>query len=463
MLAAPASTTPRRLLVGLLLFGLFVLFDIALFGWLIFRSLSQREIERVLLETRHQAEGLAAEIADRADRQGEDLYTAVALERETKTYLDSVLQHRDIVQTIEIRDRDGQVVFRGRSEATIPTQPGANLRLEARELPPQLERRTTERQSTYDLAVPIGDVGTLHIGISQQELAKRIGVLRGELIRQASAIALVTAALLLLAYLAIWWLWRRGRGLEEQAAEAERLAYVGTLASGLAHEIRNPLNSLNLNMQLLEENLGPGDPDGSRSRILALTRSEIGRLERLVTDFLSYARPRPLELTDVAPAELLESTRDVLAGQIQARGVRVSVEDRSQGVWVRVDREQMRQLLLNLTQNALVATEDSGRLPVVTLRATREGSRVALEVADNGVGIPPEEQERVFELFYSTRKGGTGLGLPIVRRIARAHQAELELTTEPGQGTMVRVLLAAVPPRPDEVPLPASLETSPRV
>ena len=446
MQARPGS---RRLLIVASVFGVFVLLDIALFGWLIVRSLSQRELEKVLLETRTEAQGLARRIAGRAQQEGNDLYTAIALERETQTYIDSVLHQRDIVQTVEVRDREGKLIFRSRSEAMVPEPLGqpAPPPTRSRELEPVVEKRSVETLSNYDVAVPIADLGMLHIGISPIELEHRIGLLRADLTRQASLVGGVTVVLLLTAYLLIWWLWRRGQRFEAQAAEAERMAYIGSLASGLAHEIRNPLNSLNLNMQLLEEEEREShSPGASRRRLLGITRSEIQRLERLVSDFLSYARPRPLELERLPAVALLEHCLEVLAGEVEERGVRVEIEDRADGAEVRVDRAQMTQLLLNLAQNALAATHGSGRSPLVRLNCHRHGSRVVLEVIDNGSGIPSKEQEKIFELFYSTRKGGTGLGLAIVQRIARAHDAELAVQSTPGVGTSISVSLPSAGP-----------------
>jgi signal transduction histidine kinase len=309
--------------------------------------------------------------------------------------------------------------------------------------------------------VPIGDLGLLHVGISRGELEERIAVLRRDLTGQASLIGAVTLGLLVTAYLAVWFLWRRGRRLEEQAAEAERLAYVGTLASGLAHEIRNPLNSLSLNMQMLGEELERAAPSSAHHRLLSITRGEIGRLERLVTDFLSYARPRPLELEETPAVALLEHALEVLAGEIQARRARVEVVDHSAGSRVVVDRGQMGQLLLNLAHNALAATEDSGRPPRLRFAARRDGARVILEIDDNGVGIPAADRERIFDVFFSTRKGGTGLGLAIVKRIAQAHGAEVAVHSAPGGGTRVSVALPAAAPgraaaEPLETAAPAS-------
>jgi signal transduction histidine kinase len=464
MVTAPASSTSRRLLIGLTVFGLFVLFDIALFGWLIFRALSQREIERVLLETRTEAESLAQQIAARAERQGKDLFTAVALERETQTYIDSVLRHRDIVRTVEIRDKNGTLVFRDRHQQEIPVAapPPAVLPPRSPELPmqvppdlrpePRTEQRTETSIEVYEvprIEVPIGDLGELQIGISEAELRRRTEVLRQELVRQASWISLATIVLLVSAYGTIWLLLRRGQRLEARAAEAARMAYVGTLASGLAHEIRNPLNSLNLNMQMLEEEIAEHGAPPSGPRLLAITRAEIGRLERLVTDFLAYARPQPLELAEVAAAELLARAREVLAPEAARRGVELEVEDRSGGARFLADREQVHQVLLNFGRNALAATEETP-WPRVRLIAVRHGAEVVLGVEDNGVGVPPEEQGRVFDLFYSTRKGGTGLGLAIVERIVKAHGGRVAVESAPGERTVFSAAFPAAGSGPRE-------------
>jgi signal transduction histidine kinase len=438
----------RRAVIAFTLLGLFILFDLALFGWLIFRSLSEREIERVLLDTREQAEGLADQIADRASTGDRDLFTAVASEQETLSYIDSILQQRDVVQRLEIRDREGLLVYRSVTETTIPAEPGEARAFQESEVQPSFESRTTERENSFDLEsspfdieVAIGELGFVHVGISQTQLQQRVELLRGDLVRLVAAIGAVTLGLLSAAYLAVWWLYRRGRRLEEQAAEAERMAYIGTLASGLAHEIRNPLNSLRLNIQMLEEDLERDEGLGTDRKILAITRSEIARLERLATDFLSYARPRALELEEVKAVDLLRSAREVLASEIEASGSSVTILDRTEGERVRVDRPQMKQLLINLLQNALAAVaseRDAGRIDLV---ARRRGDSVVLEVHDDGPGIPRLEQGKIFDLFYSTRKGGTGLGLAIVKRIAQAHAADLSVSSAPGKGTTISVSL----------------------
>jgi signal transduction histidine kinase len=475
MARAVKTDLSRQLLAASLVFVVLFFAVIALFGWLIFRSLSQREVERVLLETRADAESLARQIERQADRQGKDLYTAVAVEQETQTYIDSILRKRDFVRTVEIRDRNGVLVYQGWNKASLPA--GPPFAAPSPELPgqhpaelpstqPRIEKKTFERSSAIaipNIQVPIGDLGSLQIGISPGELSKRVEVLRGELIRQATLVGVASLVLLAGAYTAVWMLLRRARRLELQAAEAERMAYIGTLASGLAHEIRSPLNSLSLNMQMLEEEIadqGPGTMPTGR-RLLSITRSEIDRLERLATDFLAYAKPRALDLEEMPAVWPLERLREVLAGEIEKRGARVVVEDRSNSAQVRIDPEQIGQLLMNLAQNALAAAEEAGRRPVLTLTAYRRGAGVVLELLDNGIGIPAGQESKIFDLFYSTRKGGTGLGLAIVQRIARAHGGKVSVKSAQGAGTAVSIELPAVTmlepaPRPSLKPSPIS-------
>lgn len=431
----------RRLLLVVSLFGLFVLFDLALFGWLIFRSLSQREVNRVVLETRSEAEELARQIEAEAG-DSEDLYTAMSTVTDAQTYIDSVLIQKEMVQTVEVFDREGRLVFRSVRNELAGEDPeetdewGDNANLERHEV--------VERTPYEEVTVPVGRVGTFVIGLNREAVEARLQVLRGELLRQAGVIGALTVLLFVSGYLLFWKLLRRSQDLEDRAKEAEQLAYVGTLASGLAHEIRSPLNSLNLNMQMLEEELDGGGLTGRR--LMAITRSEISRLEQLVSDFLRYARPRPLQREPVRAVALLEHVREVLRGELLAGGVSVEVIDESGGLVLEVDRGQLNQLLLNLAQNALQAMKKpGGRL---RLSARRDDGSLVLAVRDNGVGLTEEQQQRMFEVFYSTRKGGTGLGLAIAQRIASAHKGRLEVSSEPGEGTTVRLILplASAPP-----------------
>jgi len=429
----PRGSISRRLIGVLVLVALLILCNMALFGWLIFRSLSEQELNRIMSQTRAEAEELAEQLAGEVEAGGDDLLSAIVRRQDTQTYIDRVLSKRETVATVRFYDSDGTMVFENIATTTEVGEP------------PDLPEDAVPFVETgsYFIGVPVGEVGTFVIGLSQPELNRRIRDLRSELIRQSVPIAVLTVVLLLTAYVLILWLVSRSRRLEGRARDAERMAYIGTLASGLAHEIRSPLNSLNLNMQMLEEEDGEEGSPTSRRRLLAITRSEITRLENLVTNFLSYARPRALQVVDVRAVDLLEHLRDVLAVEMQSEGIELTIRDESQAVRVSVDPDQMNQVLLNLARNAIsaVAGRDDAR---IDLRVESLGAEAILVVEDNGDGMSGEQKEKAFDLFYSTRKGGTGLGLAIARRVALAHRGKLEIRSSVGAGTSVRLWLPSI-------------------
>ena len=457
----------RRIVVAVVGLGLFVLLDLALFGFLIFRSLSQRELDRIVLETREEARQVANQIAADAERLGRDLPLAVATNREIRGYIDSNLVKREVVRMVRVLDADGIVVFQQMDRESYGDD-GEITSFESGDLPiddglgglagelgdgdlltadaPRLRTEVFEEEVPYEtVRVPIGDMGTVLIGLRREEIEQRLGLLRQDLVTQASSIVVVTAVVFAGAALLLWVLFRRSRRLEERARESERMAYVGTLASGLAHEIRSPLNSLNLNMQMLEEDLGSASADQS---LLSITRSEITRLEHLVSDFLRYAKPRDADLERVAVAELLQHAASTLAVRAQAEGVELLSFDTTQGAEVMVDREQIQQMLLNLVDNAVQAYPEPDDRPVgeavrVELLAERRGDDVALGVRDHGRGMTDAELQQATEVFYSQRRGGTGLGLAIVERIVRSHQGRLFIDSSPESGTTVWAVLRA--------------------
>lgn len=438
MARSGSSSFSRRLLIASLIFSVLVLLNIALFSWLIFRQLSQREIDRVLVETQGEAQELAQRIQERTVGEN-DLFVVMAFNRELLNYISDQVTQLETVDGIEIYDSSGSLVYRlpADEELGFPQPGDSPLRL-----PGELSESIRGEDGGWEVSEPIGDLGWVRIDVSQVELQQRTAVLRDDLLRTVLWLGAGSLAALISVYVLIWILLSRARRLEEQKVEADRLAYLGTLAAGLAHEIRNPLNSLNLNMQMLGESMTEDRQSGSDHRLLGITSREIGRLERLVTDFLSYARPRPLEVEKIEPVELFETLRQVLSGELKERGAGVEVIDKTDGAEISVDVGQMGQLLLNLVQNALHATEESVRSPHLTLSARlRPDRRLELVVEDNGVGIAAEEIGKVFEIFFSTRKGGTGLGLAVVDRIARAHGATVEVTSTPDRGTRFAVVL----------------------
>jgi signal transduction histidine kinase len=213
-----------------------------------------------------------------------------------------------------------------------------------------------------------------------------------------------------------------------RALRAERLAAVGTLAAGLAHEVRNPLNSALLQLQVLRRRMDrPGASRDTLEPIATLIEDEIRRLERLVTDFLSFARPRPLDLRATDLVELFRSVQDFVAPELEANRVTVEIDVAAALPALHVDPERLRQVLQNLVRNAVEAMASGGRL---TMRARTAGSMIELEIADTGPGFP--EATPVFDAFFTTKPKGTGLGLSIVHRIVSDHGGTLRVRSRPG-------------------------------
>jgi signal transduction histidine kinase len=221
---------------------------------------------------------------------------------------------------------------------------------------------------------------------------------------------------------------------------AERLAAVGTLAAGLAHEVRNPLNSALLQLQVLRRRMERlGTRTETLEPIVVLVEDEIRRLERLVGDFLSFARPRPLELRSTGLRDLFDSVVSFVAPELEAARIAVVLEVSRDLPSLHVDPERLRQVLQNLVRNAVDAMADGGTL---TLRARGEGDLLAIDVADTGPGFP--EETPVFDAFFTTKSKGTGLGLSIVHRIISDHGGTLRVRSQPGD-TCFTICLPLVP------------------
>jgi two-component system sensor histidine kinase HydH len=229
----------------------------------------------------------------------------------------------------------------------------------------------------------------------------------------------------------------------QAAAERDRLAALGQMAAGLAHEIRNPLAGIKGAAQVLEAE----DLEDEAQEMLGVVVREVDRLNLVVTQFLDYARPFVLQR---APDHVNAVATSALV-LLRAQGVPASVrvEDHLAGDLpnIALDRDRLLQVLLNLLQNALQAMPSGGVLTVTTRAAMQRGGQPAVEiaVADTGVGIPPEDVPRLFIPFWTTKDGGTGLGLAISQRIVSAHDGEMDVQSSPGVGStfIVRLPISA--------------------
>ncbi|MBI2388283.1 MAG: HAMP domain-containing histidine kinase [Deltaproteobacteria bacterium] len=229
---------------------------------------------------------------------------------------------------------------------------------------------------------------------------------------------------------------------------------MGTLALGLAHEIRNPLNAAVLQMHLLgkqvDREVASKDARASMRDRVQIVVGEIKRLGRLLTEFLELARPRGLAREAVPIGEVLDSVIELHQAEASMRGVVASrVEQGPKDARVLGDREKLRQVFINLFVNALDATPSGGTVRMTT--RTR-GGRVVIEVHDDGGGIAEADLPRLFDPFFTTKPGGTGLGLSIVRKILEQHGGAVIVRSKAGSGTTVEVELPAAADAPPTLP-----------
>lgn len=422
----------RKYLIVATIFVVALAASFWLFATLLAEQLSRSYLEDVLLSGRAHAE----EIARTAEGK-ESVYQVVEQRRESLDRISDVLARQQVVESVQVYDKHGKLVYQ--MATNIDGITGGFAEQATDLLLPTERENVVETKHEYQIRTPLSNIGTVVVRIPKEALGSRIEDLRRRLLLRAGVAGGVTIAVLMGAVGFIWHLVQRNAELEERRRLNEELAALGTLAANLAHEIRNPLNALSINLELLEEELAdrPAPPEATR-----LARREVNRLARLVNDFLVYARPTPPTLEAVALAPLVEEVAELVRGECDRAGIELRVE--TQPLVVEADRGQLFQVLVNLAQNACQAVAASPR-KVVTLAASTAGHNVILDVADTGPGIPRSDLHRVREAFFSRRKGGTGLGLAIADRIVTSHGGTLMLSNQPEGGLRARIVLPRTP------------------
>jgi len=226
------------------------------------------------------------------------------------------------------------------------------------------------------------------------------------------------------------------------AEQQEKLASLGMLAAGVAHEIRNPLTAIKAWLYLQQKHLKPGTPEYADAQIIGV---EINRLERIVKDFLQFARPSEPQFAVVSAEQPLREVQTLMEPELEKSKIKLALDGTAQAQ-IRIDPQQIKQVLINLIQNA---ADSIGRNGTVTLRARLDEKRlkerqtdvVILEVSDTGKGISPEAEKRLFDPFFTTKDFGTGLGLPIAARIVEKHLGALQYQTQADRGATFGIIL----------------------
>jgi PAS domain S-box-containing protein len=225
--------------------------------------------------------------------------------------------------------------------------------------------------------------------------------------------------------------------INTQLQVSERLAALGRITAGVAHEVKNPLNSMRLWLENLKESL-PKEKDGAARQAVNVLDAEIDRLDAVVKRFLDFSRPMDIRLEATQLAVLLKEVLEIAQPQLQKDNVQVAQLLPIDVPEVYVDRALLKQAVLNLVLNAIEAMPSGGQLRLIL---SRRGEVAEIAVGDTGKGIPPENRQKIFQLFFTTRPGGSGIGLASAFRIVQLHNGSIDFTSEVGRGTTFRIEL----------------------
>ena len=226
------------------------------------------------------------------------------------------------------------------------------------------------------------------------------------------------------------------RKLGRELQTADRLAAISRVSSGVAHEVKNPLNAILLHVEVAKSKLAHGDTEVSPQ--MEIISREILRLDSVVKTFLDFTRPVELKLATVPLQELMGEIVELARPQADASRIRVSVEQQAEGTEVRVDRDLLKQAVLNVVVNAMQAMPEGGDL---RFEAAANEDTAEIRISDTGGGIPPELRDKIFRLYFTTRPEGSGIGLAMTFRIVQLHDGTIDFTSELGKGTTFLIRL----------------------
>jgi signal transduction histidine kinase len=283
-------------------------------------------------------------------------------------------------------------------------------------------------------------MGLIRIGYSSKEIYPLLSQVK-------KSVVLSIFFFLILGVSAIILIWvnqnrhlRKLKEMEDRIQLAERLSSLGHLAAGVAHEIRNPLNAIGMGLQRLKREFPPQE-ESKKEEYLSFTElifKEIRRVNEIIEQFLTLSRPSQLNMKLSSLQDLLKNLGTLLQEEASSQGIQIQAETNSDLPLIKMDNEKLTQAFLNIMKNGMQAMEQGGVLHVETQSFK---DRVEVSFSDSGSGIPPEQMEKIFNYYYTTKEKGVGLGLPIAHRIIEAHGGQLKVESQVGFGTKVTVLL----------------------
>lgn len=418
----------RELIWASALFALIFLTVVGLGAVILIKDLGNKEVFKLLRGYSKELEASLANLPTTETLKG------YQQEKVITTRLNEFLTDKKIFDSYELFDEKGNLVTQQDRLKAGYLVPGANP---TGPQPGQSQIETGNR-IPISVKVPIspGKLGTAILSVSEDVLARQATQFRNEMMAKVLELMGIILLMVGFAYLYVLRLLRISRRIEAEALDQQRLSYLGLLSSGMAHEIKNPLNSIQMNLQMLEEEVTSGSSPAEVAAWITPIQKEIRRLERLVNDFLLFARPLKPVLNPTEVPALLESISQLVSEEARHHGAVLKVEASPDLPPLWTDEGLLRTALLNLVLNAIQAQGGPGQ---ICLKAAALDDHLVLDVCDEGPGIPEDRREQIFQIFFTTKVGGTGLGLPIARRIVEVLGGTLAPTVPTGPGACFRM------------------------
>lgn len=406
----------RQFVIASLLFALFFVAILSTGGYIIIKDLGEKEVFRTLDHYRAELEKMTTNIPEVEIAKG------FKYEKIVTTRLNQFMFDKRIFDSYEIYDSEGRLIHKEDYLKQGGIIAGTTIK------GPPLGQSQIEIRNKVPIEVPIqlapGKMGKAVLNVSDQVLLNLAKDFRDQMVFKFSTLIVLIVVMLFFSYIYVIKLLRKSRQIQQKSEEQNRLSYLGLLSSGLAHEIKNPLNTLKLNIQLLEEGLkGNSERDELLGSIEPML-NQIKRLEKLARDFLMFSKPLEPEFRNINILELLDETTLSYLEEAKEKNVEILKMSEGEERDIAGDENMMRIIFSNLLINAIQASVKENKIEI---KVSYKDSFVEIDFIDNGCGILEEVRERIFEVFFTTKTEGTGLGLSIVKRLVDAHNGKIEV------------------------------------
>lgn len=402
-------------------------------AYVIIKDLGEKEVFRLLDRYTNELDTMMKTIPETEKAKG------FQYEKIVTTRINQFMVEKKVFDSYELYDSDGRLIRRedllkGGQVFSAPEIQGP---------PPGYAQVEIRNKMPIEVSVQVapGKMGKAVLNVSSQVLAMQAKEFRNEMILKFSTMLFLLFLMLLFSYLYVLRLLKVSREVQGESEEQKRLSYLGLLSSGLAHEIKNPLNSLKLNVQLLEEGLKTESRSDELLASVGPMMEQIRRLEKLTRDFLLYAKPSEPEMKVQSLKPVIDELLFLFSGDARDKGVTLKFSPPEHLKEVPIDQNMIRIALSNLLLNAIQATGKDGE---VSVEMRDSGNEVQVDIADSGPGIPADNRDKVFDIFFTNKSGGTGLGLSIAKRFVELHRGKIELIPQE-DGARFRVTLRVFP------------------